>query len=85
MSNSLDLDQAQRFVGPDLGQNCLQRLSADDKTPHNSPLMGKELIRYSHAVHTDDSDFANPDVQPSVTPAKHYPESVSRNFVCLFK
>ena len=29
-SNSLDPDQARRFVGPDLGPNCLQRLSADD-------------------------------------------------------
>ena len=26
---SLDTDQARRFVGPDLGPNCLQRLSAD--------------------------------------------------------
>ena len=25
---SLDSDQAQQFVGPDLGANCLQRLSA---------------------------------------------------------
>ena len=24
-------DQAQCFVGPDLGANCLQRLPADDK------------------------------------------------------
>ena len=30
VSNSLDPDQAQRFVGPDLGPNCLQRLSADN-------------------------------------------------------
>ena len=30
MSNSLELDQARHFVGPDLGPNCLQRLSADD-------------------------------------------------------
>ena len=30
MSNSLDPDQAQRIVGPDLGPNCLPRLSADD-------------------------------------------------------
>ena len=29
MSNSLDPDQARRFVGPDLGPNCLPRLSAD--------------------------------------------------------
>ena len=32
MSNSLDPDQAQHFVEPDLGLNCLQRLSADDKS-----------------------------------------------------
>ena len=30
MSNSLDPDQARQFVGPDLGPNCLNRLSADD-------------------------------------------------------
>ena len=34
MSNSLDPDQAGHFVGPDLGPNCLQRLSADDKSRH---------------------------------------------------
>ena len=34
MSNSLDPDQARLFVGPDLGPNCLQRLSADDKSCH---------------------------------------------------
>ena len=30
VSNSLDPDQARQNVGPDLGPNCLQRLSADD-------------------------------------------------------
>ena len=30
-SSSLDPDQARHFVGPDLGPNCLQRLSADNK------------------------------------------------------
>ena len=34
VSNSLDQDQAQCFVGPDLGPNCLQRLSADNKSCH---------------------------------------------------
>ena len=29
VSNSLDPDQAHHFVWPDLGQNCLQKLSAD--------------------------------------------------------
>ena len=31
MSNCLDPDQEPRSVGPDLGTNCLQRLSADNK------------------------------------------------------
>ena len=30
--NGLDPDQDQRSVGPDMGPNCLQRLSADDKS-----------------------------------------------------
>ena len=30
MSNILDPDQALHFVGPDLGPNSLQMLSADD-------------------------------------------------------
>ena len=30
--NSLDPDQARHFVGPDLGPNCLQKLSADDNS-----------------------------------------------------
>ena len=30
MLNSLDPDQAQHFVEPDQGPNCLQKLSADD-------------------------------------------------------
>ena len=29
MSGSLDPDQARHYVGPDLGPNCFQRLSAD--------------------------------------------------------
>ena len=27
----MDPDQAQHFIGPDLGPNCLQRLTADNK------------------------------------------------------
>ena len=30
VSNSLDPDQARHIVGPDLGTDCLQKLSADD-------------------------------------------------------
>ena len=32
VSNSLDSDQDRHFVGPDLGLNCLQSLSTDDKS-----------------------------------------------------
>ena len=31
MSNCMDPDQARHFVRPDLGLNCFQRLSADEK------------------------------------------------------
>ena len=45
VSNSLDPDQARRFVEPNLGPNCLQKLSADDKSrvkivPLIIPLLG---------------------------------------------
>ena len=30
VSNNLDSDQARCLVGPELGPNCLQKLSADD-------------------------------------------------------
>ena len=32
MSNNLDPDKDRHYVGPDLGQNCLQSLSADEVT-----------------------------------------------------
>ena len=32
VSNSLDTDQDQNSVGPDLSQNCLQRVLADEKS-----------------------------------------------------
>ena len=41
MSNNLDLDQDRHFVGPDLGPNCLQRLSADEKSHKQGKLMFK--------------------------------------------
>ena len=34
LSYCLDPDQTQHFVGPDLGPNCLQRLSADVQSCH---------------------------------------------------
>ena len=35
VSNSLDPDQAGHLVGPDLGQNCLQRSTKDDTSIGN--------------------------------------------------
>ena len=48
MSNSLDPDQAQRFVGPDLGPNCLPRLSADDT--------GRKRVK--HTTKTNQTGYA---------------------------
>ena len=48
MSNSLHPDQARQFVGPDLGSNCLQRLSADDTSSH-SRIWYISLTQYSYS------------------------------------
>ena len=51
VSNSLNLYQARRFVGPEMGPNCLQMLSAE-----GTGLVGKELIfNYSLLSFTIDS------------------------------
>ena len=45
MSNNLDPDQARHFVGPDLGPNCLQRLSAEKKVaPSGQRVNTKKLV-----------------------------------------
>ena len=49
MSNSLDLDQARHVVGPDLGPNCLQRLSADD-TCRQSVLHSHSCMQHMYLV-----------------------------------
>ena len=52
MANSWDPDQARRFVGPDLGPNCLSRLSADDtgrqrvKEDYLPSLLASKAFRY---------------------------------------
>ena len=45
MSNSLDPDQARQNVGPDLGPNYLQKLSADDTSRQrvNSVYRGDDI------------------------------------------
>ena len=49
MSNSLDPDQARQFVGPDLGPNCLPRLSADDTLVDKELKLIKLLLYFSEA------------------------------------
>ena len=54
MSNSLDPDQAQRFVWPDLGPECLKLLSADDTNLNvymnwKWNLTGSKVIKCFHA------------------------------------
>ena len=44
MSNGLDPDQDQHSVGPDLGPNCLQMLSADDKSHHQQGKSQSRLL-----------------------------------------
>ena len=56
MSNSLDLDQDQRYVSPDLGPVCLQRLSADDKS---GGLAWKELTLTEPITTAADDKFFN--------------------------
>ena len=45
MSNGLDSDQAQPFVGPDLGPNCLHGLLADNNI---CGLQVKTLYRFMY-------------------------------------
>ena len=55
VSNRFDPDQGRRFVGPDLGPNCLQRLSADDTTVVDEVL--NCFIIYVHGGHAYDFVF----------------------------
>ena len=47
VSNSLETDQGQQFVGPDLSPNCLKRLY------QQMALVGKELMykKKTHIIH----------------------------------
>ena len=56
MSNSLDPDQARRFVGPDLGPNCLLRLTADDKSRRTSGERVKSLLKLFYQLFSFDVD-----------------------------
>ena len=44
MPNSLDPDQDRHFVGPDLGPNCLQSLSADIKVATSKERVNQRMV-----------------------------------------
>ena len=46
VSNLLDPDQDRHCVGPDLGPNCLQRLSADEKSPLARKVLKEAFCAY---------------------------------------
>ena len=79
VSNSLDPDQTPHFVGPDLGPNCLQRLSAGRSRinlflfPANAEQIdaAKEVIKKLQISYSADS-FENP------VPQKHWRNIVIR-------
>ena len=55
MSNSLNADQARCFVGPDLGPNCLQKLTADNNSrqiflPASSSYLDKLCFLFSDYI-----------------------------------
>ena len=51
---SLDTDQARRFVGPDLGPNCLERLSKED-TGRNAGNGRESFTLENHCTRTAQS------------------------------
>ena len=46
VSNGFDPDQDCRSVGPDLGPNCLQKISADDKSRRFNVVTDNENIKH---------------------------------------
>ena len=50
VSNSLDPDQAPHFVGPDLGPNCLQGLSADKTIPSRQRVAESQHVFNSYLI-----------------------------------
>ena len=71
MLNSLDSDQAQLFVEPDLGPNCLQRLSADNTRKYfffQNQLFENSFRNAIIVSNSSDSDQARHFVRPDLDP-----------------
>ena len=60
MLNSLNADQAGHFVSPDLGKNCLQKLSGDDT---GRVWFFRNTSRVSNSLNADHArHFVSPDL-----------------------
>ena len=57
MSNKLDPVQARHFVWPELGPNCLKRLSADDASRQLGVAFGKVNVISKERVNYDFTKF----------------------------
>ena len=58
MTNGLDPDQDRHSVGPDLGTNCLHRLSAGGKSPYQqSNELKKNVKHFKYFAEIRDSDL----------------------------
>ena len=59
VSNSFDPDQNRSSVSPDLGPNCLKRLSADDKHCHHFQISATGTISECQMFFDPDQDQQN--------------------------
>ena len=95
MSNRLDPDQASHFVEPDLGPNCLQRLSADTSRISFCRLLiffqnnfvqknyFKNIIRASNSLDPDPAQhFVRPDLDPNCLQRLSTDDTSKKRFFC---
>ena len=81
VSNSLDPYQARRFAGPNLGPNCLQRLSTDDTIVGFTLLLVNIKNEYSGYIQPTSHDRKFPTmwyVQPANAQTSLYIRIASR-------
>ena len=95
MSNRLDPDQARHFVEPDLGPNCLQRLSANTSRNFFCCLLiffqnnfyqkhyFKNIIRASNSLDPDLAlHFVRPDLDPNCLQRLSTDDTSKKRFFC---
>ena len=84
MSNSLDPDQARRFVGPDVGPKCLPRSSADDTGRQSVNILSLSILQIIQTVYFGLSvvnDIFGGNVRPSQGQSKRGLQKFLDNFL----